>query len=54
VPKAEEAQIAYSVTSALSNQAHALRVGLTVVAKQPEIRQQNRGRRGGGRGGGRF
>jgi small subunit ribosomal protein S4 len=55
VPKAEEAEIAYSATSAVANQAHPLRVGLTVVAKQPEIRQQGRGRRGGGgRGGGRF
>ncbi|XHH08549.1 MAG: 30S ribosomal protein S4 [Candidatus Bathyarchaeia archaeon] len=53
VPKADEAQIAYSVTSALSNQTHPLRVGLTVVAKAPEIRQPSRGRRGG-RGGGRF
>src|SRR5512133_2608481 len=35
VPKAEEAQIAYSATSAVANQAHPLRVGLTVVAKQP-------------------
>jgi len=53
VPKEEEAQINYSPESAIANQAHALRVGLTVVAKQPEIRQQGRGRRGG-RGGGRF
>ena len=53
VPKAEEAQIAYSAESALANQAHPLRVGLTFVAKQPEIRQPSRGRRGG-RGGGRF
>ncbi len=53
VPKADEAQITYSVTSALTNQAHPLRVGLTVVAKPPEIRQPSRGRRGG-RGGGRF
>jgi small subunit ribosomal protein S4 len=52
VPKAEEAQITYSATSAIANQAHALRVGLTVVAKQPEIRQPSRGRRGGR--GGRF
>jgi small subunit ribosomal protein S4 len=53
VPKAEEAQIAYSPESALANQVHPLRVGLTFVAKQPEIRQPSRGRRGG-RGGGRF
>jgi small subunit ribosomal protein S4 len=53
VPKAEEAQITYSAQSAVANQAHPLRVGLTFVAKQPEIRQPSRGRRGG-RGGGRF
>ncbi len=53
VPKTEEPQIMYSPESAIANQAHALRVGLTVVAKQPEIRQPSRGRRGG-RGGGRF
>jgi len=53
VPKAEEAQITYSAQSAVANQVHPLRVGLTFVAKQPEIRQPSRGRRGG-RGGGRF
>ena len=53
VPKEEEPKIIYSSESAISNQNHALRVGLTVVAKQPEIRQPSRGRRGG-RGGGRF
>ncbi len=53
VPKDEEAQITYSGQSALANQAHPLRVGLTVVAKQPVIRQPSRGRRGG-RGGGGF
>jgi small subunit ribosomal protein S4 len=53
VQKTEDAQIIYSPESAIADQAHALRVGLTVVAKQPEIRQQSRGRRGG-RGGGRF
>jgi len=53
VPKAEETQIVYSPESAVANQAHPLRVGLTVVAKQPEIRPPSRGRRGG-RGGGRF
>lgn len=53
VPKDEEAQINYAAESAVANPAHQLRVGLTVVAKQPEIRQQGRGRRGG-RGGGRF
>lgn len=53
VPKEEEPKIAYSAESAIANQEHALRVGLSVVAKQPEPRQQGRGRRGG-RGGGRF
>ena len=53
VPKEEEAQITYSMQSALANPAHALRTGLTVVAKQPVIRQPSRGRRGG-RGGGGF
>jgi small subunit ribosomal protein S4 len=53
VAKAEETQIIYSPESALAKDAHPMRQGLTVVAKQPEIRQPSRGRRGG-RGGGRF
>jgi small subunit ribosomal protein S4 len=53
VPKEEEAKIAYSADSAVANQAHPLRVGLTVVARQPQAAPQGRGRRGG-RGGGRF
>ena len=53
VPREEEAKIIYSPESAIANQAHAVRVGLTVVAKQPEVRPPSRGRRGG-RGGGRF
>jgi small subunit ribosomal protein S4 len=53
VPKAEEATIIYSPESAVAKQEHPLRLGLTVTAKQPEIRQPMRGRRGG-RGGGRF
>jgi small subunit ribosomal protein S4 len=53
VQKTEEPTIAYSTESAVASQEHALRVGLSVVAKQPEPRQQGRGRRGG-RGGGRF
>jgi small subunit ribosomal protein S4 len=53
VPKMEETLIVYSPESAIANQVHPLRVGLAVVAKQPEIRQPSRGRRGG-RGGGRF
>ncbi|MCW4028542.1 MAG: 30S ribosomal protein S4 [Candidatus Bathyarchaeota archaeon] len=53
VPKEAEAKIVYSPESAVASPEHALRVGLTVVAKQPEVRQPTRGRRGG-RGGGRF
>ena len=53
VPKEAEAKIVYSPESAIANQEHALRVGLTVVAKQVEARPPQRGRRGG-RGGGRF
>jgi small subunit ribosomal protein S4 len=53
VPKMEEPLIVYSPESAVANQEHALRVGLTVVAKQVEVRPPSRGRRGG-RGGGRF
>jgi small subunit ribosomal protein S4 len=53
VPKADEAKVIYSPESAVANPAHAVRVGLSVVAKQPEVRQPQRGRRGG-RGGGRF
>jgi small subunit ribosomal protein S4 len=53
VQKEEESKIVYSPESAIAKQEHALRVGLTVVAKQPEVRQPSRGRRGG-RGGGRF
>ena len=49
VAKEEEPTIVYSPESAVANQTHALRLGLTVVAKQPEIRQPSRGRRGGGR-----
>jgi small subunit ribosomal protein S4 len=53
VPKEAETKIVYSPESAIANQEHALRVGLTVVAKQVEARPPQRGRRGG-RGGGRF
>ena len=53
VQRTEEPTVIYSPESAVANPAHAVRVGLTVVAKQPEIRQPQRGRRGG-RGGGRF
>ena len=53
VPKEAETKIIYSPESAIAKQEHALRVGLTVVAKQIEARPPQRGRRGG-RGGGRF
>lgn len=53
VRKDEESTITYSADSPLANEQHALRVGLTVVAKQPELRQQGRGRRGT-RGGSRI
>ncbi len=53
VRKEEESKIVYSLESTIAKQEHPLRLGLTVVAKQPEIRQPSRGRRGG-RGGGRF
>ena len=52
VSREEEAQITYSQQSTLVNPAHPTRVAMTVVTKQPEIRQP-RGRRGP-RGGGRF
>jgi small subunit ribosomal protein S4 len=53
VLRADEATVIYSPESAVANPSHAVRVGLSVVAKQPEVRQPQRGRRGG-RGGGRF
>jgi small subunit ribosomal protein S4 len=49
VSKEEENQVVYSPQSTLVKEAHPLRQGLTVVAKQPEIRPPPRGRRGGGR-----
>ncbi len=52
VARDDEPKVMYSPQSAVANQAHPLRVGLSVVAKQPEIRQPPRGRRGGR--GGRF
>ena len=52
VSREEEALITYSPQSTLVNPAHPTRVAMTVVTKQPEIRQP-RGRRGP-RGGGRF
>jgi small subunit ribosomal protein S4 len=53
VAKLDETNVIYSPESPVANQAHPLRVGLSVVAKQPEIRPPSRGRRGG-RGGGGF
>jgi small subunit ribosomal protein S4 len=52
VSREEEAQLAYSPQSALVDANHPTRQGMTVVVKQPEVRQP-RGRRGQ-RGGGRF
>jgi small subunit ribosomal protein S4 len=53
VSKEEETHITYNPQSVISKETHPLRQGLSVVAKQPEIRQPSRGRRGE-RGGGRF
>ena len=39
VAKFDEPKVIYSPESAVANQAHPLRAGLSVVAKQPEIRQ---------------
>jgi small subunit ribosomal protein S4 len=47
VSKEEENQVVYSPQSTLAEPAHPLRQALTIVAKQPEIRPQPRGRRGG-------
>jgi small subunit ribosomal protein S4 len=52
VSREEEAQLTYSTQSTLANPSHPTRVAMTVVTKQPEIRQP-RGRRGQ-RGGRRF
>jgi small subunit ribosomal protein S4 len=52
VSREEEAQLTYSAQSTLVNPNHPTRVAMTVVTKQPEIRQP-RGRRGQ-RGGRRF
>jgi small subunit ribosomal protein S4 len=46
VSKEEENQIAYSPQSTLVKETHPLRQSLTIVAKQPEIKPQPRGRRG--------
>jgi len=52
VSREEEAQVTYSALSTLADANHPMRQAMTVVTKQPEIRQP-RGRRGQ-RGGGRF
>jgi small subunit ribosomal protein S4 len=49
VPRSDESRIIYSPESAVAKQEHPVRVGLSVVAKQPIIRPPSRGRRGGGR-----
>jgi small subunit ribosomal protein S4 len=48
VSREEETQINYSSQSSLADPNHPMRHAMTVVTKQPEIRQP-RGRRGGGR-----
>ena len=52
VSREEEIQISYSPQSSLIDANHPMRQAMTVITKQPEIRQP-RGRRGQ-RGGGRF
>jgi small subunit ribosomal protein S4 len=49
VSKDEEEQVMYSPQSAIVSETHPLRQELTIVAKQPEIKPQPRGRRGGRR-----
>ena len=48
VSKEEEPTVMYSPQSALTNETHPLRQALSIVAKQPEIRPPQRGRRRGG------
>ncbi len=50
VSREEEKTIAYAPMSQFVNPAHPTRVAMTVVVRQPEVRQQ-RDRRRGGRGG---
>jgi len=52
VSREEETQISYSPQSTLADANHPMRQAMTVITKQPEVRQP-RGRRGQ-RGGGRF
>jgi len=49
VSKEEENQVVYSPQSTLVKETHPLRQSLSIVAKQPEIKPQPRGRRGGRR-----
>jgi small subunit ribosomal protein S4 len=49
VSKEEEQKVMYSPQSALANETHSLRQALSIVAKEPEIRPPQRGRRRGGR-----
>jgi small subunit ribosomal protein S4 len=48
VSKEEEEQVIYAPQSDLANEVHPLRQSLSIVAKEPEIRQPQRGRRGKG------
>ncbi len=50
VSREEEATIAYAAQSQMASPSHPTRVAMTVVTRQPEVRQQ-RDRRRGGRGG---
>jgi len=52
VSREEETQLSYSPQSSLADANHPMRQAMTVITKQPEIKQP-RGRRGQ-RGGGRF
>lgn len=49
VSKEEEPTVIYSPQSMLTNETHPLRQALSIVAKEPEIRPPQRGRRGGRR-----
>jgi small subunit ribosomal protein S4 len=46
VSREDEPKVIYSPQSALTNDTHPLRRALSIVAKQPEIRAPQRGRRG--------
>jgi len=49
VSKEEENQVVYTPQSALVNESHPMRQSMNIVAKQPEIKPQYRGERGGRR-----